>query len=1234
MDRARAGPGHHRLRSAGWQTGLTDAFITRLSHVARLRAAFGLPVVELLSWWSKIDTAAYVDHLAEGEPPVLSLYQQLFRNKAVINPLEDAFTDDPGGIAGTIGGHVPAIAAALGIGAAPPSIRVRRPARKRRSPPTPSTSETCRSSTGRRASLARALKLSIRELRAIARLSGLDPFTGTAPILPTGATLRFDDIVGAIRDSGFSIDELAYLLRQDVQPSSALAPSDELLAVTLDELRSALQQIAAETELPSTDRNGDVTRRNLALLGWDARLIDEVMAAFAGTATYEVETIAFPNPLVLPNDTGDYAALASTFSPAGLTFPRELEGVVRIDPKFLFSCDPTIPVETAAGGVISTALWQKFRDNQITLPANAPVVTDVPDTSFTIDGRYSVVKNGGLLGVYDLKTLTLRASRLLGGAERSLLAHLSTDADFTNAVDNLLRVQDELQGRITYEEVTVGGQRAGRLRFVGPMTSTRKSRLEMVSNDPNYRRPLQALFDAPRELVARDARTFAVHDFTADLPALPAIAFPPALTRKIYFDGTATPPRLHFIGVMTPAEREALLALSTDLSYGGAVKALFARAEPGDAGELDPAADDVFLTRAVMALLFDGPSDPDARFLRVLGKLMPYVRTLRGERAIVQRLADTLQLEASTTKDLLTRWIESPTQPGQPAIAEFRAPAFAASNPNAPITAAAFPDQFATLGLLYKVALIVKKLKPTPRQLAWLFDQGAGGGWLDLNSLPVAPLPATTSSAAAFTGWRRLCDLFRVRAALPFGEMGLFDLFDAALAATAATAGERNTAKAAYLDDLWRLTQWSVDDLVSLLGTANDTQARGALAFTFPDDYADERIIDRLRECFRRIKRLGASAADAVDWAKTAPTPDEEAAAAIAIKNAAKSKHSDAEWLTVAKPLKAPLREKQRAALVSYLVAHPDPARGQTWTDVDDLYEYLLVDVQMDACMTSTRLLQATLSVQLFIQRCLMNLEIGVLFAPDEVRQWTGWRKQYRLWEANRKVLFHTESWILPELRDDKSPFFEELESELSANELTNDTAEDAILHYLEKVDQVARLEIVGDVPPAGAGQPGPPARCDRRPARVRPHRRGPAPVLLSPSRSRGLVGVGARRPRHRGGPPDPGGLEPPAAPVLVGVDRERRSDPSAAERFVGGGSAEVLGDQARLERIQEQGVVAEAPVRGDRDAASGSTPLPNRPQQPERPPAGDARPLVQEQHRRWTARHLLLRQRARPSIQ
>ena len=68
----------------------------------------------------------------------------------------------------------------------------------------------------------------------------------------------------------------------------------------------------------------------------------------------------------------------------------------------------------------------------------------------------------------------------------------------------------------------------------------------------------------------------------------------------------------------------------------------------------------------------------------------------------------------------------------------------------------------------------------------------------------------------------------------------------------------------------------------------------------------------------------------------------------------------------------------------------------------------------------------------------------------------------YRVWEANRKVFLWPENWIEPELRDGKSIFFKELENELMQNDVTKDTAEAAFLHYLEKIDEVTRLEICG----------------------------------------------------------------------------------------------------------------------------------------------------------------------------
>src|SRR5690606_15397327 len=72
------------------------------------------------------------------------------------------------------------------------------------------------------------------------------------------------------------------------------------------------------------------------------------------------------------------------------------------------------------------------------------------------------------------------------------------------------------------------------------------------------------------------------------------------------------------------------------------------------------------------------------------------------------------------------------------------------------------------------------------------------------------------------------------------------------------------------------------------------------------------------------------------------------------------------------------------------------------------------------------------------------------------------WRKYYRVWEANRKVFVWPENWIEPELRDDKTPFFQELENELLQNALTEETVDRAYLNYLHKLDNVAHLQICG----------------------------------------------------------------------------------------------------------------------------------------------------------------------------
>jgi Neuraminidase-like domain/ABC toxin N-terminal region len=90
-----------------------------------------------------------------------------------------------------------------------------------------------------------------------------------------------------------------------------------------------------------------------------------------------------------------------------------------------------------------------------------------------------------------------------------------------------------------------------------------------------------------------------------------------------------------------------------------------------------------------------------------------------------------------------------------------------------------------------------------------------------------------------------------------------------------------------------------------------------------------------------------------------------------------------------------------------------------------------------------------------------MNLEPRVSPASIKAKQWE-WMKRYRVWEANRKVFLYPENWLEPELRDDQSPFFKETMSELLQSDITEEKAAVALLNYLSKLEEVAKLEPCG----------------------------------------------------------------------------------------------------------------------------------------------------------------------------
>jgi len=409
------------------------------------------------------------------------------------------------------------------------------------------------------------------------------------------------------------------------------------------------------------------------------------------------------------------------------------------------------------------------------------------------------------------------------------------------------------------------------------------------------------------------------------------------------------------------------------------------------------------------------------------------------------------------------------------------------------VTPELYPAQYNDFRLLDKISTFINSLKIADEELPYIVQSHDELGITNLSALPLTP-----AANAAFREFKNLIDLVRARDMLPFGTPGLCNIlkplieptvvFDPVLGtnlhgevpqlggvASTELGGAlgdpihippRNPdeeAKERWLEQLERRTHWGslVTDLV---GGKDALLGGGILKTNFPNDFKTGSLLLLIGKCRDAVKRIGLSAHQiaAVIRADLADADSQ------AVKNAAKARHEESEWYSIAKPLQDVLREKRRQALVAYVVAHPDHQSNLIWRNSNDLYEYLLIDVEMCPLMMTSRIKQAISSVQLFIDRVLMNLEHASMdkttpplkLHPDQIDEWEQWRKLYRIWEANRKIFLYPENWLEPELRDDKSPFFKELEAQLRQNELSPENVEDAFLGYLEKLDSVARLEI------------------------------------------------------------------------------------------------------------------------------------------------------------------------------
>ena len=301
--------------------------------------------------------------------------------------------------------------------------------------------------------------------------------------------------------------------------------------------------------------------------------------------------------------------------------------------------------------------------------------------------------------------------------------------------------------------------------------------------------------------------------------------------------------------------------------------------------------------------------------------------------------------------------------------------------------------------------------------------------------------------------WKRINDYTTLRNAVPQAQALLTDVF--ALANKQSPLPE--VAELAQM--LYLSTAWNKASLEFLVDTH----------FTLSvDDFKNEIWLKRIHEVMQIATKTGIFAKTIAEWGAVQTDFDTLNNCAQLIKNAVKSKYEREDWLDVAGGLSDKIRENQKQALISYLLMQP---KIQEWgaKDADSLFEYFLIDVQMGACMDSSRVVQANAGIQMFVNRCLMNLESdmssgsekGVSPGAIDKEHWE-WMKNYRVWEANRKVFLYPENWLEPEWRNDRSEFFKELESYLVQNDITERSVEQAFRNYLTSLNEVANLEVCG----------------------------------------------------------------------------------------------------------------------------------------------------------------------------
>jgi hypothetical protein len=1064
-------------RSPAGEWLLDEAFLINLFYFSRLKTRLGAKstVEQLCGLFDdlNIETPFVKSHEKRAD----GLYQSLFLNRKLIQPIDPAFAIDPATrdivlafdpntgqpvldpvtgaqVPSKIGDHHTTFLAAIGIRETDLVLlkSLKKPIDGTAYITDDLTLENL-SFLWRHAWLAKQLKFKAEEWRTLLKLFQQNimrqvvPGTWVPSFADPKFAFEFVEKVDHLKATGFTPDELNWLLAADPLAKAALKETDT--ARFLAALRKDLQAIREEYKPeqyaflspPRDVANLDTLLASiLQKLNRDETEGDAFLKTLRGPVLLEADVQGLGAVFNFPlNITG-----VPHHMPISHVRVLRFNGLMTQDQRNTMLTAPSLGLVTVLPSY-QQAIQDLFKQSgQATapgMPAGFTFPADITGPPNNIPIRYeSVLRFRGVM-------TEAQRTVLLGGA---LPAAVTGNIAYVNAIEDLFRQSATARDNFVSVEIEPAApgltlpadqpsipirydSDSKKLIFLGVMTNAERMALQAAGN------PAAQIDELSR--LPRLAVKFFEPIFTAPLDELPsAIDFKakllPDLASKISYDVEQR--LLRFAGIMRESEQLALNALvpnllPSEIAYHIAVNSLYAQPTT-----IAPPDEGIWLTDSEIDPMLPANNTLAKRLATAAQNGLAYLSRTFSANRVVEQSSAQLGLTQALTLRLLTHYALFPET-----LLAHLTESFATSSKV--VDYLSHKSAFDGWYWINRVAAILKKWQITLADLDKLIALAVSAQLLDFSMLPLDET-GNIPDIDVFLSTNRLV---RFRDRLPETKITLLEVLEKLSGAKYATSAD-------FAGDVQRLNEaWSDTDVEVLVAS---------LDLAYPNEYLLAESWERIRRAFYFIEKLNAKAEEVKAFAAVSMTD----AHAKILKNLLCSKFGSDTWLILSAEIQDALRERKRDALAAYLLTQPRPdAPTGKWENTNDLYAYHLLDVEMSSCQLTSRLVQASGSVQLFVQRCFMGLEPEVKVQADgpdgdSAWRWWDWMRKYRIWEANRKVFLWPENWIEPELKKDRSLFFKDLENELVQNEINQYTVESAFANYLEKLAGVAQLEIAG----------------------------------------------------------------------------------------------------------------------------------------------------------------------------